>query len=160
MKSLFLSLLLVFSMSAMAASKGIDVTVNLSPAGSFHITSKKIKGKLKAKGKGYIGKEISIKVKSFKTGIDLRDEHTKKRLSPKKHPKIIVTKVTAKGGKGKGVIKIKGTKKPFKFTYSVKGKLMMAEFKLNLKHFKLKDLTYLGVGAKDMVEIKANIPIK
>lgn len=160
MKNLLLSLLLVLSFSVYAAKKGVDVTVNLSPAGSFHVESTKIKGKLIKKGKGYTAKEIYVKVKTLKTGIDLRDDHMKKRLNPKKHPKIVVSGVVAKGGKGKGNIKIKGIKKPFKFTYDVSGKIMKAKFKLDLSKFKVKDLKYMGVGAKKIVEVKANIPIK
>ena len=84
----------------------------------------------------------------------------KKRLDPKKHPKILVTNVVAKGGKGRGKISIKGITKPIKFTYKVSGKILMAEFKVNLSQFKIKDLKYMGVGAKKIVDIQANIPIK
>lgn len=162
MKNCFLLLLLTFTSTLYAGDKkGIDVTVNLSPVGSFHVESSKIKGKvIKDKNGVFRAKKIYIKIKSLKTGIDLRDDHMKKRLSAKKHPKILVTGVKAKGGKGKAKISIKGIKKPFKFTYDVDGKLMKTKFQLNLKKFKIKDLKYAGVGAKDIVQIKANIPIK
>ena len=160
MKKLIIILLLTTSIAALAAEKGVDITVNLTPLGSFHVKSSKLKGKLIQKGKGFIGKEFYVKIKTMKTGIDLRDDHMKKRLSPKKHPKIIVTGVKASGGKGVGRISIKGIKKPFKFTYKVAGKIMKANFKLNLEHFKIKDLSYMGVGAKKIVDVKANIPIK
>lgn len=160
MKNIILVLLLTLSLGVFAGGKGVKVLVNLSPVGSFNIESAKIKGKLKKKGDVYTGKNLYVKVKTLKTGIELRDDHMKKRLSPKKHPKIIVSKVKAKGGKGKGVISVKGIKKPFKFTYDVEGKLMMAKFKLNLMDFKIKDLKYAGVGAKKIVEVEANIPIK
>ena len=159
MKNLVLALVLAFSFTAFGAGK-VDVTVSLTPAGSFHIESPKVKGKLKKKGKVYTASKISVKVKDMKTGMDLRDEHMAKRISSKKHKSIVVTKVKASGGKGKGTIEIKGIKKPFKFSYTIAGKMMKAKFKLNLADFKIKDLKYLGVGAKKIVSIVADIPVK
>jgi hypothetical protein len=161
LKNLLLSALLCFiSFSSYAADKGVSVHVNLSPAGSFQVTTDKVRGKIIQKGQMYGAKQLYVRVKDLKTGIELRDKHMKKRLNPKKNPKIIVSKVLAKGGKGKGIIEIKGIKKPIKFVYSVSGKIFSAKFKLNLDHFKVKDLKYLGVGAKKIVEVTANVPIK
>lgn len=161
MKNFILAITLLFTFNVLAAdSKGVDVTVNLSPAGSFHIQSKKVKGKLNKKGDTFTAKELSVKIKSLKTGIELRDDHMKKRLAPEKHPSIIVSDVIAKNGKGKGKITIKGIKKAFSFNYKTNAKLMMADFTLDLNHFKVKDLKYMGVGAKNIVHVKANIPIK
>lgn len=160
MNSMRIILLFLTSFSLFAADKGVDVTVNLTPLGSFHVTSSKIKGKLLQKGEVYGAKEISVKVNTLKTGIDLRDEHMKKRLNPKKHPKIIVSNIIAKAGKGKAKININGITKPFNFTYKISGKIMNANFNLNLESFKIKDLSYMGVGAKDKVEVNANIAIK
>jgi polyisoprenoid-binding protein YceI len=160
MKGFLLSTLLLVSFSVFSAGKGVDITVNLSPAGSFQIETPKVKGKIIKSGASYSAKKLYVKVKDLKTGIELRDKHMKKRLSPKKHPKIIVTSLKAKGGKGKAVIQIKGIKKPVSFTYEDSGKLFNATFKLNLEQFKIKDLSYMGVGAKKIVIIKANIPVK
>ncbi len=160
MKSLVLSLLLIMSFTAFGAGKGVDVTVNLSPAGSFHVKTKKVKGKVIKSGNSYSAKKLYVKIKDLKTGIDLRDDHMKKRLSPKKHPKIIVTKLKAKAGTGKAVIEIKGIKKPIKFKYTTSAKMMNASFKINLADFKVKDLSYAGVGAEKVVTIKAVVPIK
>jgi polyisoprenoid-binding protein YceI len=160
MKGLLLSALLLVSFSVFSAGKGIDITVNLSPAGSFQIETSKVKGKVVKSGDSYSAKKLYVKVKDLKTGIDLRDEHMKKRLGPKTHPKITVTSLKAKGGKGKAVIEIKGIKKPVSFTYDVAGKIFNAEFKVNLTQFKIKDLKYMGVGAKKIVTVKASIPLK
>lgn len=160
MKGLLLSALLLVSFSVFSAGKGVDVTVNLSPAGSFQVETKKVKGKITKSGDSFSAKKLYVKVKDLKTGIDLRDKHMKKRLNPKKYPKILVTSLKAKGGKGKAVIEIKGIKKPIKFNYSLAGKIFQAEFKVNLESFKIKDLKYMGVGAKKIVSIKANIPVK
>lgn len=160
MKNLVLLLLLTFSLSVFSSGKGVDVTVNLSPAGSFHVTTKKVKGKVIKKDNLYSAKKLYVKIKDLKTGMDLRDEHMKKRLSPKKHPKILVTKLKAKSGKGKAIIEIKGIKKPIKFSYKVSKKMMEAVFKLNLNDFKVEDISYAGVGVKDIITVKAVVPIK
>lgn len=160
MKKIFLLAILTISLSALAAGKGIDVTINLSPAGSFHVETKKVKGKVVKEGSTYRAKKLYVKIKDLKTGIELRDKHLKKRLLPKKYPKIIVTKLLAKNGSGKATIEIKGIKKRIKFAYKVSKKLFNADFKINLNDFKVKDLKYMGVGAKNMVAIKASIPVK
>ena len=159
MKRVLLALLLTLSTLGFS-KRGVDVTVNLSPAGSFHVKSSKIRGKLLKKGNLYLGKKLSVRVNDLKTGIDLRDDHMKKRLDPKKHPSIIVTNVKAKGGKGVGKITIKGITKPFRFVYKLSGKIMESRFKLDLDQFKVKDLNYMGVGAKNIVNVSANIPVR
>jgi hypothetical protein len=157
-----LVLFMILSVSTTLAAKDpiVDITVTLSPAGSFQITTSKVKGKLKKKGNVYKASKLSVKVKDLETGIELRDEHTRKRIMTKKHKKIIVTDIIAKDGKGKGKIEIKGIKKSFKFMYSISKKTMNAKFKLNLSHFKIKDLSYMGVGAKKIINLKIKMPIK
>ena len=160
-KSLFLAIAL-FSLTALSAeSKGIVIDVSLSPAGSFQIKSKKVKGKMVKSDDGTIrGDKLKISVKSLKSGIDLRDEHITKRLDSKKHKKVEIVKAIARNGKGKGIIKIKGTSQKLSFTYKEVGKFIVAKFSLSLKSFKIKDLSYLGVGAKDKVIVTATVPLK
>ncbi len=162
MKSFLLTLALALSFNVFAADKGINIDVSLSPAGSFQVKTDKVKGKLKEKKGMYQADRLYVKVKDLKTGIELRDDHMKKRILTKdpKSKKITVSKVKAKGGRGVGLIEIKGIKKKIKFTYKTSGKVMTASFKLNLDDFKIKDLKYMGVGAKNIVDVVANIPIK
>lgn len=163
MKNLLLLSLLAFtlSFSAFAAKKGLSINVPLSPAGSFKIESKKIKGKVVNSGGTYKAKELYVKVKDLDSGMDLRDEHLKNkdRLDEKKHPKIVVKNVIGKGGKGQAIIIIKKVKKKIRFTYSIDGKLFVAKFKLNTKDFPLKKLSYLGVGVKGVIQVTARVPI-
>ena len=157
---LLLSFILTLSLAAWAKKHALDITVNLTPAGSFQVQADKVKGKLTKKGDGYVAKKLFVKAAKLYTGIDLRDEHMLKRIESKKHKNIVVSNVIAKGGKGAGKITIKGITKKIKFTYKVSGKQMLAKFKLNLAEFKIKDLTYLGVGAKDIIKVAAIVPIK
>lgn len=158
MKSLVFSFLLMFSFVTFAVSKGVNVTVELSPAGSFTAKSAKIKGKVSKKGDLYYAKKLYVNVKDLKTGIDLRDEHMQKRI---KGSKITVTNMKAKGGKGIAMLEMNGKSKKITFKYKANQKQFMANFKLNVRQdYQLKDLKYLGVGAKDEVTIEAIVPIK
>lgn len=151
---------LTFAFPAYSASKkGATVYVKLSPAGSFEIKSK-IKGRINYKNGVYKGKNISATVKSFKTGLDLRDKHTKKKMEFKKFPKILIKKATGKNNKGTATIQIKGISKNITFTFKEAGKYLEAKFNLSLKDFKFKGIKYLGVGVKDQVKVLAVIPLK
>lgn len=160
MKSMILVLTLALSLSVFAGDKAIDATVNLSPTGSFQVQADKIKGKLTKKGDGYVAKKLWVNAKKLETGIEVRDDHMKKRLNVKKHKNIVVSDIKAKGGKGIGKISINGITKKIKFNYTTSGKTLTAKFKVSLKQHQVKDLKYLGVGAKDIVEVVANVPIK
>ena len=160
MKNLCLLLLFVFALPALAEKKALDVTINLTPAGSFQVQADKVKGKIKKSGDLYMAKKLWVKARDLETGIELRDDHMRKRIEADKHQNIIVSDVKAKGGKGIGKITIKGITKKIKFAYKVSGDKMLARFKLKLSDFKVKDLTYLGVGAKDDVLVQALVAIK
>ena len=85
MKIIFLSIILFGSLNTMASTKNLSIKVALSPAGSFTITSNKIKGKVYIDSNGnLIAKNIKIPVKTLKTGIELRDNHLKKKLGYEK----------------------------------------------------------------------------
>jgi hypothetical protein len=145
---------------AQTPKKGIKVFVELTPAGDFTITSSSIIGKVKRTPKGLVAKNLYVKVDSLKTGVDLRDDHVKKRLKDgKKYKKIIIKKGIARNGKGKAIIEVKGIKKKFPFTYTETKKYMIGEFSLSIKDFKIKDVKYLGVGAKDKIKVKFTVPI-
>jgi hypothetical protein len=154
--------ILLFSFCTLAAEKkGVTINVGLSPAGSFQLKSSKVKGKMVKSADGSIrADKLKVSIKSLKSGIELRDEHMAKRLDSKVHKKIEIIKAIGKSGKGQGIIKIKGISKKFKFSYKEAGKFIKANFKLNLKSFKIEDLTYLGVGAKEVVTISATVPLK
>lgn len=157
---LFLKLALVVSLStSFAFAKGnVVVDIELSPAGSFQAKSKKVKGKVVKEGGKLVASKLKVSVKSLKTGIEMRDEHLKKRLAKSKYIEIV--KAVGKNGKGKGIIKINNIEKPFKFNYSEKEKKVIAKFKLNLEDFKIEDISYMSVGVEDEVEVTATVPLK
>lgn len=139
--------------------KSYEVDVQLSPAGSFAITGK-ISGKIVRQGNNLMADSVSANVKRLKTGLDMRDDHTKEKLDVKKFPKVEIVKAMGSGGKGKAIISVKGIKKDINFTYQEKGDEVIAEFKLKLSDFGFTGINYMGVGVKDDVTVKANIPVK
>ncbi|WP_127714077.1 YceI family protein [Halobacteriovorax sp. HLS] len=153
-------LFLVFSFSSMAASKGVIVDVNLSPAGSFQIKGK-LKGSVTQKGDKLISNSLYASVQKFKTGMDLRDDHTKKKLEYKKYPKVEILKAAGKDGKGQAIIQIRSIKKKVSFTYKkLNSKYIQAVFNLSLKDFNFEGINYMGVGVKDIVKVTATVPVK
>jgi len=113
-----------FSMSLAAYSAGykksIKIDVNLSPAGSFTIESKKIKGKVFLSESGNLSAQnIRIPIKNLNTGLDLRDVHLKKKLGFEKDKKAVLLLVKASGKISSGVATFKVLNKlqtvPFTF---------------------------------------------
>ena len=150
--------------SAIASTKIISIDVALSPAGSFTITSSKIKGKVYIDSNGEISaKNIKVPVKTLKTGIELRDNHLKKKLGHEKDKKAVLLLVEAKGANGKGKAKFRVLNKEqiVDFTYKkVSERLGEATFSLKLDTFGISGISYMGVGVKNTVNVKVKLPFK
>ncbi|MBP6217878.1 MAG: YceI family protein [Oligoflexales bacterium] len=143
----------------------VEVEVSLSPAGSFTVTSENISGKGIKKGDTISAEKIEVPIDSLKTGIDLRDEHLRKKLTANKKIKsIIATQILAKNNKGTAKISILGHEKPISFEYHElldgnKKPLNQAtaEFNLSLKDFEINGISYMGLGVEDEVVLKVTI---
>jgi hypothetical protein len=164
MKNLFyaalvLPLLITSSLLFAAPKKGIVISVELSPAGSFEITGR-LKGSITKKGSSFSAEKLTFSVPKLKTGLELRDEHTIKYLSNSGKFKTITVVAKGKDGKGIGIAKVRGKKKKFKFTYEQSGRYIIAKFKLSLKEFGIDGISYMGIGVDDQVEIIATVPVK
>src|SRR5262245_20431347 len=130
MKYVFTSLMLMASLSSFAASK-VAINVELNPAGSFQAATDKVKGDiLKAKDGSVSAKELTVMIKTMKTGIDLRNEHFWKHLDFKNHPKAVLSDIKGKDGKATGTLEINGVKKPIDIAYSESGSNINATFKV------------------------------
>lgn len=154
--------ILLISLSAIA-KKQVQISVELSPAGSFQAVNKKIKGKVKKKDGKFYAKELKVPIKFFKTDIELRDKHLKEYLGFPKHKYVTLKKAVGKGGQGKGELTIKGITKPLTFKYKQnkkKKKYLDVEFTLSLKKFGLPKKQYMGIGVEDKVVVKATVPVK
>lgn len=151
----------LFSTTCFAGSVSIDVT--LSPAGSFTAKTEKVSGQALMKKKGsdelVMAKGVTIDVNSITTGISLRDSHLKKRLEADKFPTAKLLKAQGKNGKGMALIEVKGKKLKVNGTYSIKGDNVIAQFPMKLTDLAITDVRYMGVGVKDTVTVKVEVPV-
>lgn len=166
MKIIFVSFVLFVSLisSAIASTKNLSIDVALSPAGSFTITSSKIKGKVYIDSKGELSaNNIKVPVKSLETGIELRDNHLKKKLGYEKDKNPVLLLVEAKGTKGKGMAKfiVLNKEQTVDFTYKkLTEKSGEANFLLELDSFGISGISYMGVGVENVVNVKVTLPFK
>lgn len=158
MRKICLSLLICTSFSLFAMERKITVLGNLSPAGSIELSSSQIIGNVYKTTQGIEAQRLTLLVSSLNTGISLRDEHLAKYLEAEKYPKIVLTKLTAKGGHGKGTLTIKNVTRPIKFTYDVKESVITSQFTIKRSDFKLADISFLGVSVQEDIEIKVDFP--
>ena len=159
MKTVMMMILLFNSLSAFAEDK-ITLYVTMTPAGSFQPVSKKPKGNLIKENGSFTADKISVSIESFKTGIDLRDEHFWKHLSASKYPKAILSQLKAQDGKGTANLEVNGVKKPVSIVYAEKGSEIVAKFKINASDFSLPKAEYLGVGVDNTVVVEATLSFK
>lgn len=158
MKTTAALLVTLFSLSALAQSATVDVT--LRPAGSFKGTTNEITGFATQKGDTVEAKDIKVSLKNLKTGIKLRDEHTGKYLEVDKHPEAVLVSATGKGGKGEGTIRIKGIEKKISGTYKIEGSNLIAQFPIKFSDFKITGVKYMGVGVDDDGVVNVTVPVK
>lgn len=159
MKLIVALFLLVSSLSAFAKAK-VSIFVSLSPAGSFTAVSEKPKGNLFKQGDAFTADKISVTIESFKTGIDLRDEHFWKHLNSTKHDKAVLTNLKAANGRATAELEVNGVKKPVSIAYTVAGEEVTAKFSVKASQFSLAKAEYLGVGVEDDVKVEAVLPYR
>lgn len=159
MKALFALLFLLATTFAFAENK-ITLFVTLNPAGSFQAVSQKPKGNIIKTGDAFTADKITVSIESFKTGIDLRDEHTWKHLNASKHPKATLSSVQGKGGKASAQLEVNGVKKPVNIAYTVVGEDIKAKFSVKASDFGLAKAEYLGVGVEDKIDVEAIMPYR
>lgn len=151
---------LLFSLNLMAKSSSLKVDIELSPAGSFAITTKRIKGSVRTKGDQLVASKISTPVKSFETGIDLRDKHVKEKLKYDKFPYITVTEAVGQNGAGTALLKVMKVEKKINFKYEKIGKTIKVSFDLSLADFEIRNISYMDIGVADKAKITAILPLK
>lgn len=157
---LLISLAFILLSFAAFADGTVTINVGLTPAGSFQAVSKKPKGNLIKSGGAFTSDKISVTVESFKTGIDLRDEHFWKHLNSEKHGKAILTDLKASGGKGTAQLEVNGVKKPISISFKEKGSEVEATFAVKASSFNLPKASYLGVGVNDDVTVVTVLSFK
>ncbi len=154
--------LLVSLISLSAWSKpGATVDIELSPAGSFKGKTDDVKGEAVMVGDTIKAENVIVGLKNLKTGISMRDKHaTEKYLEVGKFPDAVLVSATGAGGKGSGILKIRGIQKPVEGTYEVQGSEVTAHFPIKLSDYGITGVKYMGVGVTDSVNLHVTVPLK
>ena len=159
MKFIMMVILLLSSIPSFAEEK-ITLFVTLSPAGSFQAVSKKAKGNVIKENGVFTADKISVSIESFKTGIDLRDEHLWKHMQSSTNPKATLSNLKASGGKGTAQLEVNGKKNPVTIVYVEKGPEILAKLIVKASDFSLPKAEYLGVGVDNLVAIEVALQFK
>jgi hypothetical protein len=158
----FLNLILLLSLSTpgYAFSAGtLEIDVLLSPAGSYKAKTSEVEGSAYKTADGIAAENITADLSTLKTGIGLRDKHTRDRLDADKNPKAKLIKAIGKNGKGEAIIMVRGKKQKVEGTYTIEGDHVKADFPMKLSDLDIKDVRYMGVGVKDTVTVHVSVPL-
>ena len=149
---------LAYTFNAGAAEATFDI--HLIPAGDFTGRTSDVTGSAIVAGKKVTAENIRVSLKNIKTGVELRDSHTRKHLEADKFPEAILVKGEGENGKGSGLLKIRGIEKQVAGTYKIVGSELVAQFKIKLSDFKISGIKYMGIGVDDDVNLGVKVPFK
>ena len=155
----FLALLFLVAPILSWAEAGVAVHVTLSPAGSFIAETERVTGTAYKTADGVAAENVVVDITSLKTGVSLRDKHTKEHLLSEKFPQAKLLKAVGKNGKGEALIEIKGIKRKVAGTYTIAGNMLKASFPIHLPDLEITGIKYMGVGVKDDVTVDINLPL-
>ncbi len=157
-KGLIFCSCMILSSGVFGAEAAFDI--HLIPAGDFTGKTSDVKGFATVVGSKVKAENIQVSLKNLKTGIELRDNHTRKHLEADKFPEAILVKGEGENGTGFGILKIKGIEKKVTGTYKMIGNELAAQFKIKLSDFKITGIKYMGVGVDDDVTLNVKLPTK
>lgn len=157
---IIVGLLLISSRFAFAGAANVGVDVTLSPAGSFKAETDKVQGFAYKTANGFAAENVVIDMKTLRTGVSLRDKHTKDHLKVAQFPQAKLVKAVGANGKGEAIVEIMGQKKKVKGTYKVEGNKLKAQFPMHLPDLQITGIRYMGVGVKEDVMINIELPIQ
>ncbi len=156
----YISSIILFTSNVSFAAPGVEIDVQLSPAGSFKAKTNKIKGVAKQKGNQVAASKVLVDLSSLETGISLRDKHLKQRLLTDKHPVAKLINAKGKDGKGEATFSLMGKEQKVTGTYKTKGNELISEFKMSLPELGITDVKYMGIGVKDEVTVRITVPVE
>lgn len=142
------------------ADIGAKASVKLFPMGDFVADIKGMKGSVTVNNGNYTAKDITLDLNTFKSGLELRDNHAKEKyLEVKKFPTATLIEASGTNGKGTGKLKIKDKTANITGIYKINGQNLIAEFTVKLSDFGINEINYKGVGVEDEVKIEVTAPI-
>ncbi len=144
------------------AKTGVEVDFIVKGGKTFTASSDSVKGKVVLQNNEYVAQGVVVDLKTLTTGMDLRDDHMKnKYLEVGKYPEAILLSGKGKDGKGTGKIKIHGIEKDIAGTYkALNDKEVEAKFDVSLTDFKIEGVRYMGIGVKDIVNLRVIVPLE
>lgn len=152
--------LMGFLFSSFLWANQLQIAVSLSPAGSFIAESEQlqVEGELRITPQGFRARNISVLISSLKTGIDLRDDHMRKKyFEMEEFPKAILIEGQGSDGKFQGKLQVHGVVRAVQGTYQTSGKSLEAKFQCKLSDFKIQEAKYMGVGVDDEVTVSVKL---
>jgi hypothetical protein len=152
--------ILTFVAATAAHAQSVTVDVSLTPAGNFKAETNQVTGTAYKSGDGYTAENIVVDIRNLKTGVDLRDKHTRKHLGVPQYSSVKLIKASGKGGKGEATIQVMDKTEKVNGTYKVNGNKLDAVFKMTLSGVGIKDVAYMGIGVEDSVTVHVTVPIK
>ncbi|MBT3980287.1 MAG: YceI family protein [Bacteriovoracaceae bacterium] len=152
---------ILFCTSLGAFARGsISIKFELKPAGTFNINIEDVQGFLATDGKVVQTSKIVADLTTLTTGVELRDQHTKRYLNVKKFPVATFLKGRGKKGRIKGVLIVKGIEREIMATYEIRGDRAVAKFKTLISDYGLEYIKYKEIFVKDEMWITITLPIK
>jgi hypothetical protein len=173
--SSLLVLLAVFAKSSSAQSAtwaieqpDVRVVCPMTVGGSFEARTKSLTGALTATGEGgaFDGR-IAVDLRTLDTGIDLRTHHLREHLEVGKgdgFDTAVLSGITLSSMEGRatfsGMLQLHGTARPLNGAADVqhrRGVLRIdATFPVRLSDFAIAEPRYMGIGVKDVVQVKVS----
>lgn len=152
----FSTIFVTFQTSAQEVKLHVDFT-----GSSFDAKTNQVTGQARVVGKKVLADRVSVNLQTLSSGIQMRDQHLKKALDVTRFPQAVMTNVKGEDGKFTADLNIHGvSKKAVEGEYSIEGKLINAQLKVNMTDYNIPSQTYMGgtISVDDEVEIHASLP--
>ncbi|MNL37236.1 hypothetical protein D3C87_1593740 [compost metagenome] len=147
----------------MVYAQSVIVDLTMFPMGDFKAKTSKVTGFATKNGAAFEAKNVVVDLKSLSTtgNLPVREKHMKEKyLQVDKFPTATLVSAKGTGGKGTGIIRIKGQEKPIEGTYKEVGKTIEAEFNIYMSEFGIADVNFKGVGVEDKIVVHVVLPVK
>jgi hypothetical protein len=149
-----------FFLANMVSAQSVSLRIGLSPLGSFVAESKIVNAVVKKNGDTLKLESAEFSLDSLKSGVELRDEHMKKKyFETEEFPLAKIKNAEGSGGTFRAELELRGVRKEIKGTYTISGEQLIASFSTKMSDFKIPKASYMGIGAKDEVKIECQLPI-
>lgn len=158
------------------ASGQVRAVCRLSPAGSFEAKSHALSGGVAVGSAGRLEGELTLDLRTFETGIGLRDSHLREYLEVERpgHEQAVLTAIQVEGvgehGFTSGTYPFRGRLRFHGREQDVSGTVQLrvatgrvraqASFPIRLSEYGIERPAYLGIGVKDDLDVHVTLDAK